>query len=127
MVAPRAVWRKLRSHALTFPDAYEDHPWDETVAKVNGKIFVFFGTDHDRANVRITVKLDESHDQALMVPGAKPAGYGLGRSGWVSVPLGTGTPPVDVLRDWIDESYRRVAPKRLVAELDARSTRGRAP
>jgi hypothetical protein len=27
--------------------------------------------------------------------------------------------PVDVLRDWIEESYRIVAPKRLVALLDA--------
>jgi len=27
---------------------------------------------------------------------------------------------VDLLRDWIEESYRLVAPKRVVAELDAR-------
>jgi hypothetical protein len=26
--------------------------------------------------------------------------------------------PADVLRDWIEESYRIVAPKRLVASLD---------
>jgi hypothetical protein len=28
---------------------------------------------------------------------------------------------VDILTDWVEESYRTVAPKRLVAELDART------
>ena len=32
-------------------------------------------------------------------------------------------PPVDMLKQWIDESYRAVAPKRLVASLDAPSER----
>jgi hypothetical protein len=27
--------------------------------------------------------------------------------------------PVELLKLWIDESYRAIAPKRLVAELDA--------
>ena len=29
-------------------------------------------------------------------------------------------PPVDILCDWIEESYRTIAPKKLVAELDQR-------
>jgi len=66
----------------------------------------------------MTVKLRESHEQALSVRGAAPAGYGLARSGWVSVPFGERTPPLAVLKDWVDGSYRVVAPKRLVAELD---------
>jgi hypothetical protein len=28
-------------------------------------------------------------------------------------------PPLDAIRSWIDESYRAIAPKRFVAELDA--------
>ncbi len=31
--------------------------------------------------------------------------------------------PLGTLRDWVEESYRIVAPKRLVAELDGRDTR----
>jgi predicted DNA-binding protein (MmcQ/YjbR family) len=43
----------------------------------------------------------------------------LGKHGWVSVPFSTdGGPPVPVLSDWIEESYRLVAPKRLLKELD---------
>jgi len=67
------------------------------------------------------VKLPESREEALTVSWCAPSGYGLGRHGWVSVAVPVDVdPPVDVLADWIDESYRAVAPKRLVAELDRR-------
>jgi hypothetical protein len=67
----------------------------------------------------VTVKLVESHESALAVPGASPTRYGLGRSGWVDIPIRADGPPAAVLTDWVEESYRMVAPKRLVAELDA--------
>ena len=111
--------QKLRAFALSLPEAVEDHPWGEDVAKVRGKVFVFLGS---RASRRITVKLDESHGHALSIEGAAPTGYGLGKSGWVTVPLRAEGVSLDVLRDWVEESYRIVAPGRLVAVLDA-STR----
>ena len=70
----------------------------------------------------MSVKLRDSHEQALSVTGTNPAGYGLGRSGWVDVPFRDTAPSLRVLKDWVEESYRLVAPKRLVAELDARAT-----
>jgi predicted DNA-binding protein (MmcQ/YjbR family) len=106
---------KARDFALSLPGAVEDHPWGEDVAKVNGKIFVFLGSAGSR---RLTVKLEESHAHALSIDGAEPTGYGLGNSGWVTVPLRAEGVGVSLLRDWIEESYRIVAPKRLVAELD---------
>ena len=109
-------------YALGFPGAYEDHPWDEDVAKVGSKIFVFLGTEGS-PEPGMTVKLRESHEQALSVPGAAPTGYGLGRSGWVTISFGERTPPLDVLKDWVEESYRVVAPKRLIAELDEHASR----
>lgn len=118
MSRPRTTRKKILEFALGFPGAWEDHPWDEDVAKVGKKVFVFLGTQ-DSSDPGMTVKLDESHEQALAVPGAAPTGYGLGRSGWVTVPFRDTTPPIDVLRDWVEESYRRVAPKQLVAELEA--------
>jgi hypothetical protein len=36
----------------------------------------------------------------------------------VNVPLRAEGVTLDLLRDWIEESYRIVAPKRLTAELD---------
>jgi predicted DNA-binding protein (MmcQ/YjbR family) len=122
MKQARAARRRLLAFALGLPRAYEDHPWGEDVAKVNKKIFAFMGVD-DSPELGMSVKLRESHEQAMSVPGATPTGYGLGRAGWVSIPFRDTTPPLDVLRDWVEESYRVVAPKRLVAELDERPTR----
>ncbi|BFO17396.1 hypothetical protein SHKM778_37840 [Streptomyces sp. KM77-8] len=71
----------------------------------------------------MTVKLTDeaAHAHAMTCPGAEPAGYGLGRAGWVRVPLEPeGAPAAGLLRDWVEESYRTIAPKRLAAELDAR-------
>ena len=108
----------LEAFALDLPGAFRDMPWEEdVVAKVGKKIFVFFGAGGDVP--AISVKLPESADHALSIPGARPTGYGLGRHGWVTVPV-IGTPP-DLLKDWIEESYRTIASKRLVAELDARA------
>jgi predicted DNA-binding protein (MmcQ/YjbR family) len=120
MSDPRSTRRRLLAFALTLPGAYVDHPWGEDVAKVNKRVFVFLGLGDDASNVGMSVKLDASHEQALTVPGAAPTGYGLGRSGWVSVPLRDTSPPLVVLKDWVGESFRRVAPKALTAELDAR-------
>lgn len=108
----------LLEYALGLPEAWEDTPWEaDTVAKVRKKIFVFLG---GADSTRMSVKVPESHDHALSVPGAVPTSYGLGRAGWVTVPIsGRGSPDIDLLREWIEESYRAVAPKRLVAELDA--------
>ena len=48
-------------------------------------------------------------------------GYGLGKSGWVSFsPSDEAIPSLDQLKEWVEESYRAQAPKRLVKELDAR-------
>jgi hypothetical protein len=41
----------------------------------------------------------------------------------VTIPPGApGAPGAELLCDWVEESYRTVAPKRLVAQLDARAT-----
>jgi predicted DNA-binding protein (MmcQ/YjbR family) len=117
MAPPRVTRRRILSYALGFPGAWEDHPWEEDVVKVGKKIFVFLGIE-ESAEPAMTVKLDESLEQALAVPGAEPTGYGLGRWGWVTIPFRQTTPPLAVLKDWVEESYRQVAPKNLVATLE---------
>ncbi|GII87671.1 hypothetical protein Ssi03_56610 [Sphaerisporangium siamense] len=112
---------RLRAFALGLPGAHEDFPWGESVVKVNKKVFVFLGLEEPTGKWRpqFSVKLGGSHGHALSVPGAAPTGHGLGRSGWVTVPFTDDMPDGEVLDDWVEESYRIVAPKRLVAELDA--------
>jgi predicted DNA-binding protein (MmcQ/YjbR family) len=106
----------LRKYALGFPEAYEEFPWGERVIKVRKRIFVFM---HGSAQeLRVTTKLPHSYGAALLAPFAKPTGYGLGKSGWVSATFSKGElPPFDILKSWIEESYRAIAPKRLVATL----------
>lgn len=117
----------LKKFAFGFPGAYEDHPWGESVAKVAKKVFVFFGHD-DSADFGLSVKLPQSRLEALQFPYAEPTGYGLGKSGWVSVKLAAAKtkPPIEMLMEWIEESYRAVAPRKLVAELEARALEAKA-
>lgn len=109
---------RLLEFALSLPEAWPDTPWEnDTVVKVRTKIFVFLGGPASR---HLTVKLVESNAHALSIPGAQPSAYGLGKSGWVTVPLAAEGVDVGLLREWVEESYRVVAPKRLLAELDGR-------
>lgn len=107
----------LRKLALTYPDAHEDMPWGHHAIKVKGKSFVFLAAD--ASTFSLSAKLPSSADVALKLPFASPTEYGLGRSGWVTAHFPrSATVPTDILRLWIDESYRAVAPKRLVAQLE---------
>ena len=86
------------------------------------KVFVFLGRDDE--DLGLTVKLPSSGLMALGLPFASPTGYGLGKSGWVTARFtAKDKPPVDMLRQWIDESYRAVAPKELVKALDQAAAR----
>jgi predicted DNA-binding protein (MmcQ/YjbR family) len=107
----------LRAAALTYPETHEDFPWDRHRAlKVRRKVFVI--TTYDEDGLSVSLKLPWSAEGALQFPFCEPTGYGLGRAGWVTASFGPRRkPPLDVLRSWIDESYRAVAPKRLVATL----------
>ena len=111
--------RRLIDFALTLPEAWEDHPWDEVVAKVGKKVFVFFGSDPNVKCFNMTVKLPDSGPDVLNEPFAEPSGYGLGRSGWVTFSFeSTRQAPADFLEDLIVESYCAIAPKKLAERAD---------
>jgi predicted DNA-binding protein (MmcQ/YjbR family) len=114
MASPAELRSRLLDYALSLPEAQLEHPWGEDVAKVRRKVFVFFGT-----RTGMTVKLPSSQPLALAQPGVAPAGYGLGKSGWVDVNFSDEL-PYDMLREWILESYRAVAPRQLAAMLEDR-------
>jgi len=111
-----AIQAELLGFALALPEAYEDRPWGETVVKVRGKIFLFWG-DAPTA-LAFALKLPRSHGYALSLPYAKPTGYNLGKSGWVSFHTVSDTAlEVPLVKEWIVESYRAVAPKKLATQL----------
>ena len=109
----------LRDRAMTYPEATEDFPWGHRALKVKAKMFLILADDN--GVLRVTVKLPDSNSYALMQPYAQPTGYGLGKSGWVTCSFKPDDAvPLDLLDEWIEESYRAVAPKKLILALNAR-------
>ena len=85
----------------------------EPTFRVNGKNFVFC----DESAGHLTVKLSKEEAAAVVAtdPQVEPSGYGLGRSGWISVALDD--PATDdrwkLIEEWVRTSYTLVAPRRL--------------
>jgi predicted DNA-binding protein (MmcQ/YjbR family) len=122
-VAAADLLTELRAFAFSLPEAWEDHPWGESVAKVGKKVFVFFGSTDGDGQFGFSVKLPVSNDEALSMPFTVPTGYGLDRGHWVTVRPPSDT-PVDLLLAWVEESYRTVASTTAVAQLDSQTRSG---
>jgi predicted DNA-binding protein (MmcQ/YjbR family) len=118
MATLKQVFEKLRACALRYPDVREDHPWGESAFKVKDKTFVFMGCDKTRLG--LSLKLPRSREFALEChPFTKPTPYGLGKAGWVTAEFfAKDKPPLDILEAWIDESFRAIAPKKVVAAME---------
>lgn len=121
-----SAWDEIRAFALGLPSAIEDFPWGEPVVKIDqpprrrwanglvyGPMFLWLGRPEAQA---VSVKLRGSYEEARSVGGAAPMTVsGLGQWGWLTVPLGGAD--LGLVRDWVEESYRTVAPKRFLAGL----------
>lgn len=115
---PSVLEEELRQHALRYPEVYEDFPWGERAIKVKAKVFVFMRAADGM--VSLTVKLPRSRDMAADLPFAQPTGYGLGKHGWVTARIGSKEAKratMAMLKAWIDESFRAVAPKSLLKKM----------
>ncbi len=89
-----------------------DHP----TFRVNGKNFVF----SDREAHQLSLKLSKEEAAAVVAtdPDADPAGYGLGRHGWIALNL---KEPDEErwqqVEEWVRTSYTLVAPRRLARQV----------
>jgi predicted DNA-binding protein (MmcQ/YjbR family) len=119
-----AVLEELRAFGLGYPGAHLKSPWPGHLdLAVKDKTFAYLSVEGEP--LKISCKLPRSGVAALMLPFAEPTAYGLGKSGWVSAKFDAGeVPPVDMLKAWIDESYRAQAPKKLVATLEGGAVKG---
>jgi hypothetical protein len=69
--------------------------------------------------VSFSIKLPHSRFFVLDLPNTEPTHYGLGKHGWVTTRFPDApAKSLDLFKMWLDESYRAVAPKKLVARLD---------
>jgi len=69
--------------------------------------------------LKLSVKLAALARIRAGISFTKPTGYNLGKSGWVTASFtAKAKPPLAVLEAWLDEIYRAMAPKKLIAALD---------
>jgi predicted DNA-binding protein (MmcQ/YjbR family) len=110
---------ELRKHALTYPETTEDFPWGHSAFKVKGKTFLFTYLNKEEVFLHLSMKLPVSGRTALLFPFASPTEYGLGKSGWVTSKFnGSEQVPIEMLLEWVDESFRAVAPKRVLTQME---------
>jgi predicted DNA-binding protein (MmcQ/YjbR family) len=110
---------RLREFGLArYPGAHLKSPWPGHLdLAVNDKTFAYLSAPGDPPGM--SLKLPLSASIALDLRGAEPTGYGLGKSGWVSLSFAAAEPPPRAqLEQWLDESYRAQAPKKLLASFD---------
>ena len=94
-------------------EAWDGHP----TFRVRGKNFVF--SDHDATHLSVKLSKEEAAAVVATDDQAEPAGYGLGRHGWVSVTVARNASKARwaELEEWVRTSYTLVAPKALARKV----------
>jgi predicted DNA-binding protein (MmcQ/YjbR family) len=110
---------RLLAIVLQLPGAYEDRPWGSVHCKVDGKIFVGWGRLDD-GDMSMGIRVDKTFQPMLVAsdPRFTVAKY-VGKHGGVDMRLGP-KPDWHEVEKFIVESYRAIAPKKRLEELDAR-------
>lgn len=124
---PSYLLEKIRELALALPQTHEREshgsPGWRAGSEKTGKFFAYFsdrhhGSDHVALLVK-TGSMDELLDLVEAQPQAyfKPAYYGA--SGWIGVILNRPGLDWDHIADWLERSWRSVAPKSVTKLMDA--------
>jgi predicted DNA-binding protein (MmcQ/YjbR family) len=115
---------RLRRTCLALPEAHEVEAWGTPTFRVRNKLFAMYSSPdarHGEPRPAVWCKA-AAGNQELMVR-ANPARFFVppyvGPSGWVGVWLDRRVDWPEVV-DLVRDSYRLIAPKRLLAELDSR-------
>ena len=103
-------------------EEWGDHP----TFRVKGKNFVF--SDQEARHLSVKLPKEEAAAVVGTDPAVDPAGYGLGRHGWIAVTLeqAAGDERWREVEEWVRTSYTLVAPRRL-ARLVLEEEEGTSP
>jgi DNA-binding transcriptional ArsR family regulator len=114
--APERPELLLRNIALAYPEAAETLAADERLIKVHKRAFLVLRVERDI--LYLSARLPMSRAAALAQSFVEPIQYRLGKSDWITARFGPADElPIELLWEWIDESYRAAAPARLVGDL----------
>ena len=113
---------KLRKISLSLPEAHEVEAWGAPTFRVKNKLFAMYaeaGNHHGEGRASVWIKSDKEN-QALMIR-TQPEKYFkpayVGPSGWVGIRLDR-DPDWKEVGELMRDSYRLIAPKRLLKVLD---------
>lgn len=116
-----AALEGARAICLALPEAEEKEAWGMPTFRVRGKLFAHFANDH-HGDGRVALWLKAAEGAQELLVEAAPERFFvppyMGPRGWVGV-------RVDGEVDWeevaalVEEAWRLIAPKRVVAALDA--------
>lgn len=116
---------EIRGIAMRFPGAFEKISHGRPVFCAP-KMFAIYGGsaksdsggDHIRYPYSILVKVDDSEREALVQDRRIFYPAYMGPYGWLGLDLAAAKPDWDEVRELVDASFRMVASKKLVRELD---------
>jgi hypothetical protein len=118
---PASPLPRLRKLCLALPEAHEVEAWGEPTFRVRNKIFATYASasnHHGRGRNATWVKAAPG-EQAAMVAAAPDCFFVppyVGPSGWIGIWL-DGAVDWDDVAEFLRDSYRLVAPKKLCALL----------
>jgi predicted DNA-binding protein (MmcQ/YjbR family) len=116
---------EVRKISLSFPEAFEKISWGRPVFCAP-KIFAMYGgnakTDKPGEYISyahsVLVKVDQSDRNALEHDARFYYPAYMGPSGWLGLDLTAAKVDWDEVRELVDASFRMVAPRKLIKQLD---------
>ncbi len=118
---------KLRALCLAFPESSEKLAWGEPTFRAKDKLFAMYagaGNHHGAGRPAAWIKA-KPENQALVIAD-DPARYFkpayVGPSGWIGVWLDK-RPPWSAIQGLLEDGFRQVAPRKVLALLDGAATR----
>ena len=113
---------RLRQMCLALPETSEKEAWGDPTWRVRDRIFAMHKGNFEGG--RPSVWFKAAHGEQAVLVGADPRRFFVppyvGSKGWVGAYLDGARVDWDELAELVEDSYRLIAPKRLVAELDQR-------
>jgi hypothetical protein len=113
---------RVRKICLALPEAHEVTAWGEPTFRVKNKLFAMYAdASNHHGGGRHAVWLKSTHFTQDQLIQANPNRYFsppyVGPSGWIGVRLDK-RPSWKKIAGHIEDAYRLIAPRKLVAELD---------
>ena len=116
MAPSKNLEQTVRKIAFTFPEVQEGIVCNRASFEAGKKRFLFLEAADDTCLVLL--KLGDSLAEAEKLAKAWPQCYRVGGTGWVTATFVAGQlPQPGLLERWIEESYRLLVPKKLVASV----------